>query len=465
MTAISTPRWLVGLLLAVVVAVYWPALPAAFQFDDWNVIAGDARVQSLADWWRSMPGIRAILKLSYALNFEIDRWVAVGTVGFRAVNIALHAANAVFLVAILRRVLTVTIPAPSSMAVGLLALMALIFALHPVQTESVTYISGRSNSLMATLALGSIYCWMRSDEAARPWIWQILSTVLFLLACGAKESAVMTPLAMWLIYRVGGAKRKPWLQTLALGLAVATLLALPGYRTLLAHSLGLRSAADNLLLVQPQAILYLLGQLFRVDNLNVDPLLATPNGWDAAALWRLLAMAAFLALGIFNLRRKPALAFGILWFFLWLAPTNSLLARNDMVNDRQLYLAIVGPAWLLALGLFQMRTRLAGRAWLVATTLVLAVALGYSTVKRNRVYNSEIAFWEDATRKSPDNPRAHNNLGLAYARVCRNEAAAEEFRRALQADPDYFLAANNREMLILGELAPPGKPCEQAAGP
>jgi len=150
------------------------------------------------------------------------------------------------------------------------------------------------------------------------------------------------------------------------------------------------------------------------------------------------------------LRSRPALAFGILWFFLWLAPTNSVLARLDVANDRQIYLALVGPAWLAAWGAGHLRI---SRGALMAGTVAAALILGTATWKRNEVYRNEIAFWEDVARKAPHNGRAFNNLGYAYAVAARDEEAEAALRRALAIDPGDVRAAVNLRLLREGALA------------
>src|SRR5688572_1298014 len=132
----------------VVALVWWPALPASFQFDDWNVIVNNSRVHSLAAWWQSMPGIRPLLKLTYALNASL----ALEPFGFRLINVCIHALNASLVWWLLRErgMRSGLLPADAQRAA---LLSALVFALHPVQTEAVTYISGRSSSLAACFCL------------------------------------------------------------------------------------------------------------------------------------------------------------------------------------------------------------------------------------------------------------------------------------------------------------------------
>ena len=157
------------------------------------------------------------------------------------------------------------------------------------------------------------------------------------------------------------------------------------------------------------------------------------------------------ALGVALAKTHREVGFGILWFFLWLLPTNSILPRLDVANDRQLYIAMAGPAWLLAYALGKAAIRWGMRTPLAAA-VVLCVGLGAATHARNRVYADELTFWSDVVAKSPDNPRAHNNLGYALALAHRDDEAEIEFRRSIELDPTYFKAAINLQFLKDGVL-------------
>ncbi|MBY0401089.1 hypothetical protein K2X89_12400, partial [Myxococcota bacterium] len=166
------------------------------------------------------------------------------------------------------------------------------------------------------------------------------------------------------------------------------------------------------------------------------------------------AIVAVLLASLMGLRRRPLAAFAVLWTFAWLAPTNSLVARLDLVNDRQLYGALLGPPLLFALALeaavARLRTR---RARKLACALVIAglsLGLGLATHHRNRVYRDELVFWQDVVRKSPRNARAFNNLGHAWAERCELGAAAAAWQRALELDPELVRAAVNLRLLEEG---------------
>jgi protein O-mannosyl-transferase len=443
--ALSLP---LALLAGATALVYLPSLGASFQFDDWNVVVRDPRVQSLAAWLASMPGTRPLLKLSFALNHELGG----GAAGFRLFNLLVHAANALLVGALLRAFGLRLAIAPRE--AGFAALVgATLFALHPVQTEAVTYVSGRSTSLSTLFALLALAAWLRGLDAPDERRWRWLSCAVFALALGVKEAPVALPLVMaaWLL-AAGAARSMPHRLAPHLVLVLMAglvLLAWPPYRAVLMASLDARPLGLNLL-TQVNAVVYLLGQLLRLDGMNADPALAVVVAPDAVLWLRAALLLALAGAGLGLSRSRPAAGFAILWFFAWLLPTNSLVPRLDVVNDRQLYVALVGPAWLLGLALAPLvlsRPRLA-----LLGLAALGALLALATARHNRIYDTEITFWEDVARKSPGNARAANNLGYAYAVACRDAEATRELRRSVRLDPADYRATINLRLLSEGAL-------------
>jgi protein O-mannosyl-transferase len=326
-------------------------------------------------------------------------------------------------------------PAPVAFAA------ALLFALHPMQTEAVTYVSGRSSSLMATFYLGAMLAYL----ARRPWP---LVAALFVLAAATRETALTLPAALLLVELCRGT---PWREIarrqaplwLLLAAAAAVILFTPRYFELVAYGFRGRSLADNLL-TQIGAIAYLVWHLVSLQGLNIDPALPTLTQWTPMLGFQLGLLLALLGLGIANLRRRPWVGFGILWFFLQLAPTNSIVPRLDVANDRQVYLACWGL--FLALGAQLAALRLPPfllRAIAGATALVLLAA----TVARQLDYVDEVTLWHTAVREAPWNARAHNNLGFAYYQAGRKPQAWREMETALFLDPALEKARANLVLL------------------
>lgn len=434
-----------AVLAVAVLLAYFNALTGVFQFDDYNVIVNNPAVHSLAAWRDSMPGIRALLKFSYALNWTVDP----GPFGFHLFNVVVHVINVVLVYRLLRAMHERRAGTDWTPLVG-----ALLFALHPVQTEAVTYVSGRSMSLMALFYLGAVLAWLRADRTPNPRAWRGLSAGLFGAALLVKETAVTLPFALLLLDAVGTRhrftagqmlRRHTWHWLMLIG-GLLVMAASPTYRHLLDVSISTRGVIDNLLM-QANAVCYLAGQLLLPWRMNIDPDLPMTTALSPALALQILAIIAIVVAGLRNLRGRAWLAFAVLWFFIHLLPTNSLLPRLDIANDRQLYLASIGVFFAVGIGVQNLFLR-ANRRWLVgAVTALLLLGLGFATVQRNRIYGSAVAFWEDAAMKSPGKPRVANNLGYAYQQAGRLAEAKLAYQHAIELDPDYWKARINLDTL------------------
>jgi tetratricopeptide (TPR) repeat protein len=451
-------------LLAAVLAAWATSFGGTFQFDDWNVIVNEPRVASLAAWWGSMPGIRPLLKLSWAAN----QASGLGLAGFHAVNLAFHATAALLALQLLRRLAERTGASDAGARWGPL-LGALLFALHPLQTEAVTYVSGRSASMAGALALASAVAWISGREGAGGWRSGVLSPLLFAGALATKESVVVLPAALLLLeavdlrrpFRWGAALRGIWPHLAVLAIAAALFAASPVYGRMMARSAALRSPWVNLL-THVDAVSWLAGQVLRIDRLVADPALPAVEVPGARVVLEGAALLAAVIFGLAWLRRRPAVAFGLLWFLLWLPPAGWWLPRPEPASERQLYLSVLGPAWVAGLWLSPWVAAGGARRAAVAA---LIVALGGVTAVRSLIYADEVRFWEDVVAKAPANPRAHANLGFALAARCRTQDAEASLERALALDPAYLRAAVNLRLLREGAPLGPAEPACPAVTP
>jgi tetratricopeptide (TPR) repeat protein len=431
--------WRPWLVLALALAAYANAFQGGYQFDDYRVIVDNPAVASVSAWWQDLPGIRPLLKLSYAVTGRLVPETRL--FALHATNVALHAINAILLLTVLRQL------GAGRRVADAAFIAALLFAAHPVHSEAVTYLSGRSVSLMAMFYLFAILAHLAGRTG--------LSLVAFLGAMMVRETAITLPLALLLIDR----QREPqadwrslllrarWHWLLA-GLGLLALLMLPYFRHLLEVSFQARPFMDNLI-TQVGGTLYLMGQLLRPTGLNADPVLPVFSDWS----WRWAIQVMLVTVGVIWalwrwLRTGPQsrqgtslwLAFGLIWFLLHLAPTNSLVPRLDVANERHLYLAAAGL--YLALGYAMAGTRRG-----LALGAGLALALTLATHARNQVYTSEVAYWQDVLRHQPANVRALNNLGYAYDRADMPEAALVCYDRGLSLAPGDFNLYFNRRAL------------------
>jgi tetratricopeptide (TPR) repeat protein len=266
--------------------------------------------------------------------------------------------------------------------------------------------------------------------------------------------AAALPLALLLVdavsrNRVGlfrTASRLRW-HAPVLVVAFCAFIASPTYRSFLDISLSTRGIADNLL-TQVNAMSYLAAQLVLPWRMNVDPDLPVITGMNISLLFGMVLIGAIVWIGWHNRRERPWLAFAILWFFLHLLPTNSIIARLDVANDRQLYLAAIGPFFAIGMAV-EALARGSARRWAWAGTGLVLLALAVATMQRNEVYASAITFWEDTLEKSPRKARVANNLGFAYQQAGRIAEARLAYQQAIDLDPDYWRARINLEALDL----------------
>lgn len=428
-------------LVVAVVAIYAGAVRASFQFDDWNVIVSNPMVQSWPAFWSGMPGIRPLLKASYVAS-----WTAgFGVAGFRVFNIALHAANALLVLTLARRLAPRLEMAQPSMAV---LVAALVFALHPAQTEAVTYISGRSSALMATFCLLAVLAHLHAADSPSPHRWRVLSGLAFLGALAVKENAWALPGLLLLCdgvrpgFRWRSTFARLWPHGVVLVSAMVVVVWVPAYWRLLGASLATRSLGDNLLTQVDGVFRLITGPLLGI-GLDIDPDLAVRSTWTIELAGKAAALGAVIVTAAVQWRRRPWLGFGLAWFFVALLPTNSVLPRLDVVNDRHLYLALVGPALIVG-HLVAARTD-GVRLGAVAAIVII---LGVLTVHRNADYRTEIALWESTAVASPRKARVWNNLGYAYEQAGRRDEAIMAYDRALELDPDLWKARLNRRALL-----------------
>ena len=403
---------------------------------------------------------RPLINLSFAINYALG---GTSVRGYHVFNLAVHILAALTLLGIVRRTLLQPgLRERFGAAANELALaVALIWVVHPLQTEAVTYVAQRAESLMGLLYLATLYCFIRGAEAPRSGVWYVLSVMACALGMAAKEVMVTAPLIVLLYDRafLSDSFRDAWRRRkrVYLGLAGSWLLLawilahgqLPVTK-LNARRLGL--TWWQYLATEPGVILYYL-------RLSVwpDPLCFDYYGWPIAQTWSdgivpSLAIVALLGAILWAWGRtdgarieRRTWGFWGAWFFLTLAPSSSVIPLDSPAYEHRMYLPLAAVVVLAVLGIYALvplRAGLAGRRSLLVFG-VLVTALGFLTDRRNQDYRTELAIWQDTVRKRPDNPRAHTSLGAALKRVGRVREEIEQYQEALRLEPDNAEAHNN----------------------
>ncbi len=446
-------------------AAYSDSFHGPFIFDDFNFISLPSAVK-LWPVWPALTGFRPVAQMSLVFNYALG---GPGETGYHVFNVIVHLLAALALFGVVHR--TLTLPALASRfseraAAALGFCIALMWALHPLQTEAVTYIIQRMESLMALFYLLTLYCVIRAAASRRPGPWHAAAVACCALGMGCKEVMVSAPILVLLYDRtfIAGSFRDALRRRSALYLGLAAtwiILVRPLFEALgpQAHSAGFGiHSATPLLYAQSQfgVILHYLRLAFWPAGLCLD------YNWPIARSAREIAPGAIvvgilLAATVWALVRRPAWGFIGASFFLVLAPTSSFMPIRDLAIEHRMYLplaAVVAAAVLAAYVAAQ--NSAAGRparflcGWAgIIPVLIVAAALGYLTFLRNQDYRSAVAIWQDATEKRPGDPRAWNNLGQAYGPNGDTARGMLCFDKAIELDPKFADPYYNRASVNL----------------
>jgi len=382
---------------------------------------------------------RPILNLSFALNYAVS-----GTAvwSYHLVNLGILIASALALLGIVRRTLA-RIPGQAN-SLGIAVAAALIWELHPLQTESVTYVVQRAESLMGLFYLFTLYAFIRGTEDAgdanrgRAAAWRTASWAACLLGMATKEVTVTAPVIVFLYDRtfVAGSFRSAWQRRGSYYLALAATWALlfvlvigAGNR---AGTIGTSAGVTSwqYALCQCRAIVHYLRLSFWPEPLILDYGADFVRNVGDVIPYAILDIALLAATAV-ALRRRPALGFLGAWFFLILAPTSSFVGGSrQMLAEHRMYLSLAA----LAVGCVYFLHAALGRRGLYAI-LPIVVALGFTTLARNEVYRSPVTLFRDLVAKRPLNAWAEMDLGYYLQQAGRISEAVAHYHNSIYIDP------------------------------
>ena len=503
-----------ALIAAAALAAYANTFHVPFVFDDGPSILRNPGIRRLWPIWdafrpqapASTVDARPVANFTLAVNYALS-----GTAvwSYHALNLLIHILAGLTLFGVVRRTLLAKwsrgqgardrvpkagsqisqnphalplLPAPCPLPLDKDATLvafaiALLWTLHPLQTEAVTYTVQRTESLMGLFYLLTLYCFIRAAEGTHKvegaggreqgtanagsarqslaplplapcplplpsaFMWSSLSILCCLLGMATKEVMVTAPVLVLLYDRtfIAGSFRGAWRRRWKLHLSLAATWLL---LAVLVEGTGWnrRGAAGFDVGVKPWA--YWLTQFEAVARYLWLTVWPHPQILDYGTFWVRSAGAAMpfalvvvplVAAAVWALWRAPVAGFLGAWFFGILAVTSVVPGTIQMVVEHRMYLPLAAVITAAVLG-FHFLLR---RPTLTLTlTFTLAVALGLLTARRNADYRSELALWSDTVAKRPDSPRAHNGLAFALDRAGRTAEAIRQFEAALRLAPD-----------------------------
>lgn len=469
--SLSLPRnWIIGLILGVTFAAFANTIANDFAYDDTTQILGNETIRSFSNiplaftrevwFWRVLqdkdpnkeygpttPYYRPLFTVYLMMGWALfGNWAP----GWHLVNVLMHLLAVAFAFLIVERV---------TKNQRLAVISTLLFALHPLRTESVAWISGVTDLFLALFLLPSFYLYMRyREEGELKHLAGALS--LFLLAAFSKEPAVALPIfiviyELLIINRGRGLNEK--VRPAALYGSMFLMVSI-GYFAMRYHALGF-IFHDNrftsypfhqVLMTIPLVICKYIGLLFWPVNLSIfhsTPMVATPL--SMRFLLPLLLVAA-LAVALWQLRNSTVARFAILWFAVNLLPVLNLSAFGEdfLVQERYVYISSVGFSLLMAMVLvripFEKWVTLGSRRTAQATAvgLVLLLMAG-RTFAQNTVWKDDMTLWQHGAEAAPDQAMSHFVLGHKYVNFQNWEKAVEELEQYVALKPTNIIVINN----------------------
>jgi tetratricopeptide (TPR) repeat protein len=494
----SAIRWQILAAAAVLVMLgvaYGGTLHHSFHFDDYNIIVNNDRLFQF-----DLPTIissnyfRPVLFVTFALNYHFG---GPDPFGYHLVNLGLHLLNMALVFYLISVLVGVVNRGAGDTGQGWQAiprfypalLGAAIFGLHPLQTESVTYIASRSSVLCTTFILLTVVAFLAARIEAengplplgRRIAWLGLATVSFVLGVATKELGICAPLILLLLEylffsrgtSLAGKTRNivryhlPFLALIIFGAGLRL-----AFMFRLHNPAEFRSPWHNLL-SQFRVVVRYMVMMFLPVNQNVDPDIRTSESlFEPSVILSLVLILLLLAFGWVLRKRQPLATLGIFIWFTALLPTSSIIPLRDLMSEHRVYLPMVGVALLAAAlpGMLAPRPAKAGRIALAAT-LVVGLLLTVATFQRNKVWFSGLTLWEDSVSKAPEKERpvmhyanaisgtgqlqkakglyekvltlnpenatARYNLGIIYKQLGDYDRAVEEWRQVVRLEPGH----------------------------
>ena len=462
-------------LLAFGLIAYSNGFTASFQYDDFLHILRNEALFDLTDLSRIFhySEERFLPYLTLAINYRISKF---DPISYHTFNFFIHYFAAIFLYFLFLEVWKT--PAmqglelkPAKRAGAFLA--AGIFFLHPLQTESVTYVIQRAESMAGMFYLATLLFYVKARRAGRRHGvlgYSILAGIAAVCAAFSKETAVTLPV-MIVVFEIfffntsikDLLRKKLFLFILA---PAAIILALQ-LKNLIRTDFfldpgpgGMAFTRKQYLLTQFSVLLTYLRLFFWPAGQNID--------WDYPLATNVLALKTvssflfllvLLVLGFLAYRRVRLISLGIIAFFITLAPTSSIIPLRDVIFEHRMYLAVaflaMGCVHAYSCGLEGIRkiSRRGHAVGIFVSIILLLPLLSGLTYARNEVWLSELSLWADAVKKSPNKARAHNNYGRGlFALKNRvNEKAKREFEIAIRLSPGWVKPYHNSALCYFQE--------------
>ena len=469
-------------LFLLILIIYSNTFHAAWHLDDYQNIAQNPHFHKIKNLnvstlWTSLHSpvnqriSRPVAMLSFAFNWYVG---SDHVVGFHMVNLLIHLLTAFFLyLTILYLFKASNLKDRYQQNAGFIALLAaVLWAIHPIQTQEVTYIVQRMACMAAMFYILSLYCFIKGRlEPLKKYrrIFFICCGLSFLLGIGSKENAVTLPIALGFIEVLffqdldDRRMRKICFGGLLAGAIIifvtGAFIFFNGNPVSLLKGSGFRlfSPIDRLM-TEPRVVVFYLSQIFYpiISRYSIehDIVVSTSLFEPWTTLPGIILVFSLIGIGLSQMRKRPILSFAILFFFLnhliesTIIPLELVFEHRNYLPSFFVFLPVaVAVKWLL--DHYQQRNKCLGFI-LVSFVTILLMLLGAGTYIRNRTWATERSLWEDAAKKAPGSNRPLHNLAWAYyERIGEYSTALHLYEEALKRKMNN----TGQKSLILNNMA------------
>jgi Tfp pilus assembly protein PilF len=447
--------------IALGIAVYINAMSNGFVFDDMTTIVHNAHIKDLGqnfpaffnlDYFKiaqAEVSYRPIATLSYFLIYALFN---LSPLAFHLSSLLLHIFNVIGVYVLVDLI-------QHNKKTSLIA--ALVFACHPVLTETVNCISYNEDLLATFFYLLSLVLYIRAGTRENPPALPIyfFSLVAFSVALLSKEMAITLPVIIFLydFTRTETAKTNDFIkQAVAtidkqkfyyIGFGLVAIFYLALRFKILVNPAGSFSHSraglfERIFFLPDHLFDYIKLVLFPLD-LNAEYSFAYPDRFLAFSnLFSFIVIIAIIVGSFFIYKHSKGIFFGIWWFIITLLPVSNLIEIHNPIAERYLYLPLVGFCLVISI----LISKIPGRSDLVHSkniarlkySILIGLLIFYSlvTVARNPVWKDNFSVWANTVEKSPDNPIVHGGLGLAYQERGFLDEAIREFTAAIELGPN-----------------------------
>ncbi len=426
-----------GIALIAALEVYWPALHGPFLLDDTHLpyMLPRAAHAPLRIWLHQM---RPLLMITFWLNFQQSGTES--TFGYHLVNLFLHFFNAIFIFLAVRRVLGWA--SVEQLPARVLSLFAAgLFLLHPLQTESVSYIASRSETLSVFFVLAAFVLFLYRQDATLSIPRTLCILVLFAAAGFSKEHTAVLPALFILTDYFWNFEFSPtviWRNwklyiPIAIGVGIASVRIMAILRRNPTAGFGMRDLKWYQYFFTECRVIWDYLRLFLIPvGQNLDPSVnISRNVMSHGAIFALAGLLIASVLAWIYRRRFPLASYGWFVWIILLAPTSSFVPIRDPMAERRMYLPFIG---LLFITVEFLRRWKVSRNALVATLAAILIVEGGLTYQRNLLWSNAVDIWKDTVSKSPEKYRARFQLARAEYDSGMCADSAEQYQKVAEME-------------------------------